>query len=54
MAQQPATAHASRLANQPAVRPVTQPPAAPTPPTFDELAAQTGAQDDRSHRAPGR
>lgn len=51
MAQQSATAHDSRLANQPALRPVAQHPATPMRPTFNELAAQTGARDDR---APGR
>ncbi|WP_331750833.1 hypothetical protein OG215_36515 (plasmid) [Streptomyces globisporus] len=53
MAQQSATAHDSRLAYQPALRPVTQPSATPMPPTFDELAAQTDARDDGSHRTPG-
>ncbi|MFG3429637.1 hypothetical protein [Streptomyces californicus] len=47
MAQQPTTARDSRLANQPALRPVTRPPATPTPPTFDELAAQADTRDYR-------
>ncbi|WP_274036597.1 hypothetical protein [Streptomyces sp. MMBL 11-1] len=45
MTQQPATARDSRLANQPALRPVARPPATATPPTFEELAAQADARD---------